>query len=66
MSYQTYQGQTIQQFIPNYVVKSDYLPTRVVDGNTAQTTQLVILKVMIVGSIRGCQEKRQSFHPETY
>lgn len=33
--------QTINQFIPNYVVKSDYLPTRVVDGNTAQTAQLV-------------------------
>lgn len=38
MSYQT---QTINSFIPNYVVKSDYLPTRVVDGNTAQTAQLV-------------------------
>ncbi len=37
MSYQTYQGQTINQFIPNYVVKSDFLPTRVVEGNEGQT-----------------------------
>ena len=37
----SYHGQTINAFIPNYVVKSDYLPTRVVDGNAAQTAQLV-------------------------
>jgi len=44
MSYQTYQtqGQTVNAYIPNYVLKSDYLPTRVVDGNTTQTSQLVI------------------------
>jgi hypothetical protein len=41
MSYQTYQGQTINHFIPNYVVKSDYLPTRVVEGNQGQTAQWV-------------------------
>lgn len=41
MSYQ--QGQGINQFIPNYVVRSDYLPnTRVVEGNNTQTSQLVI------------------------
>lgn len=37
----SYQGQTINSFIPTYVVKSDYLPTRVVDGNNTQTAQLV-------------------------
>jgi len=44
MSYQTYQpqAQTVNAYIPNYVLKSDYLPTRVVDANTAQTSQLVI------------------------
>ena len=61
----SYQGQTIQQFIPNYIVKSDYLPTKVVDGNTSQTAQLVIKVLMIVGPIRGCQKKRQSLHPKT-
>lgn len=41
MSYQ--QGQNINQFIPHYVVKSDYLPnTRVVEGNNSQTSQLVL------------------------
>lgn len=40
----SYHGQTINAFIPNYVVKSDYLPTRVVDGNSAQTAQLVKIK----------------------
>lgn len=34
-------SQTVAHFIPNYVVKSDYLPTRVQDGNTSQTAQLV-------------------------
>lgn len=39
MSYQAHQ--TVNQFVPNYVVKSDYLPTRVVDGNQSQTNQWV-------------------------
>lgn len=37
------QGPTINQFIPNYIVKSDYLPTRVVEGNQGQTSQLVLI-----------------------
>lgn len=41
MSYQSFQGQTVNTFVPNYVVKSDYLPTKVVDGNQSQTAQLV-------------------------
>ena len=40
MSYQ--QSLSINQFIPGYVVKSDYLPTRVVEGNQTQTSELVI------------------------
>ena len=40
MSYQ--QGQNINQYIPNYVTRSDYLPnTRVVEGTNTQTSQLV-------------------------
>lgn len=42
----SYQGQTINSFIPSYVVKSDYLPTRVVDGNNTQTAQLVNLEII--------------------
>lgn len=42
----SYLGQTVQQFVPTYVVKSDYLPTRVVDGNAAQTSQLVFLHLL--------------------
>lgn len=37
----SFQNQTVQSFVPNYVVKSDYLPTKVVEGNTTQTAQLV-------------------------
>lgn len=38
----SYQGQnTIQSFIPNYVVKSDYLPNRVNEGSNAHTAELV-------------------------
>jgi hypothetical protein len=40
MSYQ--QHHTINEFIPNYTVKSDYLPTRVGDGNQAQTAEWVL------------------------
>ena len=43
----SYQGQTVSHFIPNYVVKSDYLPTRVIDGNTSQTAQLVTVWINI-------------------
>ena len=39
MSYQ--QPQNINQIIPNYVVKSDYLPTRVVEANSTDHAQLV-------------------------
>jgi len=35
--------QTVTQLVPNYVVKSDYLPTRVVDGNQLQHGQLVLM-----------------------
>lgn len=32
----------VQEFVPTYTVKSEYLPTnRVVDGNSAQTTEWV-------------------------
>lgn len=43
MSYQNLGAErlTVDRLIPNYVIKSDYLPTRVVDGNPAQTAQLV-------------------------
>jgi hypothetical protein len=41
MSYQ--QHHTINEFIPNYTVKSDYLPTRVGDGNQTQTAEWVII-----------------------
>jgi hypothetical protein len=44
-------GQSINTFIPNYVVKSDYLPTRVVEGNSAQTTQLVNVLIIVDSSI---------------
>jgi hypothetical protein len=48
MSYQTYhQGQSIQQFIPNYVVRSDFLPTRVVEGNQGQTAQWVNYTIIL-------------------
>ena len=34
-------NQGITQFVPNYVTKSDYLPTRIIDGNNSQTSELV-------------------------
>lgn len=47
MSYQ----QGINQFIPGYVVKSDFLPTRVVEGNTSQTAELVQLILILAQTI---------------
>ena len=32
---------TVNEYVPTYVVKSDYLPTRVQDGNQGQTAQWV-------------------------
>ena len=37
---------SISQYIPGYVVKSDYLPTRVVEGQNAQTSELVSLHLI--------------------
>ncbi len=53
----SYLGQTVQQFVPTYVVKSDYLPTRVVDGNAAQTSQLV--SVHLLSSYVNMNRKRE-------
>lgn len=45
MSYQ--QPQTLNSIIPNYVVKSDYLPTRVVEANSADHAQLVFFTLYL-------------------
>ncbi len=34
--------QSIRQFVPTYVVKSDYLPTVVHEGHNATTADLVL------------------------
>jgi hypothetical protein len=49
MSYQ--QSSSINQFIPGYVVKSDYLPTRVVEGSSSQTSELVLYADNLASSI---------------
>ena len=36
------QGNSLREYIPHYIVKSDFLPTRVVEGNNPQTAELVI------------------------
>ena len=61
MSYQ----QGINQYIPNYVVKSDFLPTRVVEGNNQQTSELVHSILTIAPKIRRGKKKRKSFYPKT-
>lgn len=55
-------GQSIQQFVPNYVVKSDYLPTRVVEGSNSQAAQLVLIALTVASPIWGGEEKRSRFH----
>ncbi len=49
MSY-SQQGQVhkLNEFVPNYVVKSDYLPTRVVDTNVNQAQQWVSFLFILV------------------
>ena len=49
MAYQQVHG--INQFIPNYVAKSDYLPTRVVDGSNTQTSTLVLVLLILAPPI---------------
>lgn len=34
-------GTSINQFVPNYVVKSDYLPTHVHEGSNQRTSEAV-------------------------
>ena len=63
MSYQA--QQTVNQFIPNYVVKSDYLPTRINDGDQSQTNQWVQTLYILDQAIWRRKKKRKSFHPET-
>lgn len=62
MSYQTH---NLQEFIPNYQVKSDFLPTRVADGNQAQTAEWVRLFLYVVEKIRRGKKKRKGVHPKT-
>ena len=62
MSYQ--QGQNINQYIPNYVTRSDYLPTtRVVEGTNTQTSQLVCSILSPASSIWGVEKEGKSLHP---
>ena len=49
MNYQHVHG--INQLIPNYVTKSDYLPTRVVEGANNQTVHVVPHFSMIAPSV---------------
>ena len=59
------QGQTIHQFVPNYVVKSDYLPTRVVEGNNSQAAQLVTLIINLSSAnMRKKKEEDESSPPD--
>lgn len=41
----------LNQYVPNYVVKSDFLPTRVVEGSNSQTADLVLICLPIVKEI---------------
>lgn len=58
MSYQ----QGIHQFVPGYVVKSDFLPTRVSEGTNSQTNELVHIPFIIAQKLLRRKEKRQSFY----
>lgn len=45
MSYQ--QTQSLRTFIPSYEVRSDYLPTRVTEGNNPQASDLVTIFLIL-------------------
>ena len=53
---------TINQYVPNHTVKSDFLPTKVHDGNTPQTAELVLLSVILAQIIRRTKKKRKGIH----
>lgn len=54
-------SQGICEYIPNYHVKSDYLPTnRVIQGTSPQTTELVILFLFSSGGTRKKKEGEES------
>ena len=52
----------INQFVPNYVIKSDYLPTRVIDGNNSQTAELVKLPLRSSDNTKRKKEEEESSH----
>lgn len=60
-----HQGTTLREYIPTYTVRSDYLPTRVLEGSNPQTNDLVLSYINIVTQIRIGEKKRPSVHPET-
>ena len=41
----------LSQYVPGYVVKSDFLPTRVIEGSNSQTNELVCVWLIVVEKI---------------
>lgn len=65
MSYIHHGG--IRQYVPTYVVKSDYLPTVVHEGHNATTADLVPHPLYpLAPKIQWRKTERQSVHPETH
>ncbi len=64
MSYQQQQHR-LNEFVPTYVVKSDYLPNKVVDNNINQAQQYVTKTLILVEQLRGRKEKRTRLHSKT-
>ena len=48
MSYYQQGHHQVREYVPTYVVRSDYLPTQVQDGNQSQTSQWVSIKLIFL------------------
>lgn len=58
------QGTRLNQFVPNYQARSDYLPNKVVQVNENDKQQIVPLRITIAPRHRIRSQKRQNPQPE--
>lgn len=70
MSYQytttsTAQGPRLTEFVPTYVTKSDYLPSRVLETNQGEANQWVPYHLSLALHLLTAKEKWTRLLPET-
>ena len=58
-------GPRLTEFVPTYVTKSDYLPSRVIETNQNEANQWVSIDLTLACHLLAAKEKRTRLLPET-